>query len=106
MQHTGSDYQYYSFGELNDFDKKLMNNYGAVPHHCNDPKCPGNINRQKLELFDDMVKLLGSYTKYYCIDCSDRAECNERQSKCAEFTALHGIISHARGLQGEVADDE
>ena len=70
----------------------------TAPHQCNNPKCPGNINRQKLELFDDMVKLLGSYTKYYCIDCSDRTECNERQSKCAEFTALQGIISYARGL--------
>ena len=28
-----------------------------VPHHCTDPKCPGNINRLKIEAFDEIMEI-------------------------------------------------
>lgn len=31
---------------------------GTAPHVCADPKCPGDINRRKLELWDDLIHLL------------------------------------------------
>ena len=27
-----------------------------APHECSEPKCPGNVNRRKLKLFDRLVK--------------------------------------------------
>lgn len=36
----------------------LSNRAILVPHQCDDPACPGNINRQKLELFDELVNCL------------------------------------------------
>jgi len=30
----------------------------TAPHECDDPKCPGNINRIKLGLFDNMLAAL------------------------------------------------
>ena len=37
---------------------KLRERYKEVPHYCDDPKCPGNINRQKLEIFQELVKIM------------------------------------------------
>jgi hypothetical protein len=30
--------------------------YGAAPHECDDAECPGNVNRLKLEAFDDLLR--------------------------------------------------
>ena len=30
----------------------------TASHECSDPRCPGNVNRQKLELWDEMLDLL------------------------------------------------
>lgn len=32
-----------------------------APHHCTDPKCPGNINRLKIEAFDKILKADSKY---------------------------------------------
>lgn len=34
----------------------LQNRAIQVSHQCDDPACPGNINKQKLELFDRLMK--------------------------------------------------
>ena len=32
----------------------------TAPHHCDDPKCPGNITRRKLEAFEEMRQALAA----------------------------------------------
>ena len=34
----------------------LFKFYRSIPHQCDDPACPGNIIRQKLELFNELVE--------------------------------------------------
>lgn len=36
----------------------LTSHWESVPHECSVPGCPGNRNRQKLELFDEMYEAL------------------------------------------------
>ena len=36
----------------------LQNRAIQVSHQCDDPACPGNIIRQKLELFNELVECL------------------------------------------------
>lgn len=31
---------------------------GTVPHECDDPKCPGNVNRQIIEMYPELVDRL------------------------------------------------
>jgi len=38
--------------------REMDGNFVETPHTCDDPACPGNINRQKLEMFDEMFELL------------------------------------------------
>ena len=38
--------------------REMDGNFVETPHTCDDPACPGNINRQKLEMFDEMSELL------------------------------------------------
>lgn len=40
-------------GEAGDIE--LLSRIAEVPHECDDPECPGNINRQKLAMFDEMI---------------------------------------------------
>lgn len=35
----------------------------TAPHECDDLKCPGNINRRKLELWDEMKSVLMLYRR-------------------------------------------
>ena len=35
----------------------------TAPHECDDPKCPGNINRKRLELYHDFVEA--------CLTCNN-----------------------------------
>lgn len=37
-------------------DLQLLRRYLEVPHVCSDPKCPGNINRLKLEAIDEILQ--------------------------------------------------
>lgn len=37
---------------------RLRANYLQVPHECTIPSCPGNINRLKLEMWDEMLAAL------------------------------------------------
>ena len=37
----------------------------AAPHDCEDPKCPGNINRRKLEAFEELRQLIATAGKVY-----------------------------------------
>ena len=39
-----------------------MIKHTPAPHECDDPKCPGNINRKKLAIYDGIVKSLIEYT--------------------------------------------
>ena len=39
-------------------DLTLMSHARSIPHQCDDPACPGNIIRQKLELFNELVECL------------------------------------------------
>lgn len=45
-------------GYCGEANARLIAAAPEAPHECDDPKCPGNINRQKLELYDEMVKAL------------------------------------------------
>ena len=60
-----------------------------VPHECDDPNCQGNINRQKLEMFDEMLSALRETRKAMQIAGGDLT--------CAR---LDVIITRARALQG------
>lgn len=35
---------------------QLIQNAHTAPHECDDPKCPGNVNRLKLEAFPDLLE--------------------------------------------------
>lgn len=35
----------------------------TAPHHCADPACPGDVNRRKLEAFDQMREALHDFQK-------------------------------------------
>lgn len=67
---------------------RLSNRYMEVPHECDDPKCPGNINRQKLEMFDEMLSTLRETRKAMQIAGGDLT--------CVR---LDGIITRARALR-------
>lgn len=69
-------------------DAVLLAHIAEVPHECDDPKCPGNINRQKLEMFDEMLSAL-------------RETRNAMQIAGSELTCnrLDSIITRARALQ-------
>lgn len=64
-------------------DAALLSLAPTAPHFCEDPKCPGNINRQKLGLFHEMIEFI----KRECVICKVehpmREECHERRcSSC------------------------
>lgn len=39
-------------------DAELIALAPTAPHECDDPKCPGNINRRKLELYPEMMAII------------------------------------------------
>lgn len=39
-------------------DARLRAVYDTAPHHCAVPDCPGDLNRRRLEAFDQMRKVL------------------------------------------------
>lgn len=39
-------------------DATLLARVLEIPHECDDPLCPGNINRQKMNLFNAMLAIL------------------------------------------------
>lgn len=55
----------------------------TAPHNCSDPKCPGNINRQIIEIFPALVDMLES--SFY--------------DEFVGSSVLADIISRARALQ-------
>ena len=69
-------------------DALLLEHIAEVPHECDDPKCPGNINRQKLEMFDEMLSALRETRNAMQIAGSVNT-CNR----------LDAIITRARALQ-------
>ena len=69
-------------------DRELLGMIASAPHECDDPKCPGNINRQKLEMFDEMLSALRETRKAMQITGGDLT--------CAR---LDGIITRARALR-------
>lgn len=46
---------------LRDVNGKLVAVANHAPHLCADPACPGNLNRQKLELWGEMREALEYY---------------------------------------------
>ena len=42
--------------------REMDGNFVETPHTCDDPACPGNINRQKLEMFDEMYKFIQAFS--------------------------------------------
>jgi hypothetical protein len=40
-------------------DTNLITLAPTAPHECDDPKCPGNVNRMKLELLDKIIAETG-----------------------------------------------
>ena len=59
-----------------------------VPHECDEPKCPGNINRQKLTMFAEMLDALRSTRKAMQIAGCERI--------CIR---IDSVITRARALQ-------
>ena len=62
-----------------------------VPHECDDPKCPGNINRQKLEMFDEMYDAMGWMRKAMQIAGSELT-CNKIDSILTRASALQEVL--------------
>lgn len=66
----------------------------STPHECDDPRCPGNINRQKLEMFDELIGRL----TVYCYSCAYvKNGCNQQ-----ETCITNSLIERARALQEAV----
>lgn len=51
----------------------------SSPHECDDPKCPGNVNRVKLEMFDEIVDHLIQNIKH---NIKNYIGCNFDCKKC------------------------
>lgn len=45
--------------------------FKALLHTCSDPKCPGHINRLKLEKYDRLLELCHTAPKAVAIDTRD-----------------------------------
>ena len=45
--------------------KEMESRIDEVPHECDDPRCPGNINRIKLELYEITIKVLEEISCLY-----------------------------------------
>lgn len=51
-------------GDEHEANARIITAAPNVPHECDDPKCPGNINRQKLALYDEMERVLHETLKH------------------------------------------
>ena len=58
----GAVYSEYSsdpgYMQVSQENARLIAAAPIAPHECDDPKCPGNVNRRKLEAFDEMLEAL------------------------------------------------
>lgn len=72
---------------------ELLSLAKTAPHHCDDPECPGNVNRQRLEAWGDLYDALTTmrdhygHTASYCEDC-------DRHAPKHDDGRLAGPISH------------
>ena len=65
----------------------------TAPHTCSDPTCPGNINRQKLELWGELVEAI-----YNLLDARGyRAEDEARQLAKDVVTRAAAIPAPTQG---------
>jgi len=66
-------------------DSSLIAMAPTAPHVCEYPQCPGDINRRKLELFDDLL----AFAKRF----EDRDDLKPSQ------TLAKALIARANGLR-------
>jgi hypothetical protein len=43
-----------TYGGEREANVRMLKEAKAAPHECDDPQCPGNVNRLKLEAFDEL----------------------------------------------------
>lgn len=98
------------------FDQPLVDRWREVPHDCDDPECPGNVNRQRLEAFEDMREALESWrafddhfaTSSYCEYCDSHADKNEdgvpieqvRHDVDCPIILTRAALAKAKGAEG------
>jgi hypothetical protein len=46
-------------------DATLVSIAKTAPHECDDPKCPGNINRQIIEMFPKLMTMIENINNRY-----------------------------------------
>jgi len=37
----------------------------TAPHDCDDPNCPGAVNKKRLEMFEEMAEVVKRFVDYY-----------------------------------------
>ena len=90
----------------NDFTKDdmgLVDRYPEVPHECDDPKCPGNINRRIIENGENAIGLLKKIQEIMpCPECHyDLARGQKHTENCELKSILDEAEKIERGERGE-----
>lgn len=71
------------------------------PHECDDPKCPGNVNRKIIEMFPGLIADIEYLSSCLCHTCDFGTEI-ECQRDCVCRDNIMNIRKHitiARALQ-------
>lgn len=78
----------------------VFNGYEA-PHDCADPDCPGNRNRLKLELFDEMLAALEDAVECGMVPKSSAADggANKYSSQVKAADKIRSAIAKAKELK-------
>jgi len=52
-------------GKPSNGDADLISLAPTAPHDCDDPNCPGAVNKKRLEMFEEMAEVVKRFVDYY-----------------------------------------